>query len=60
MAAVGKGPHFLQKNSPAEFSGYGPECYYKVVFCFFGSHSFPCQSLLLGADVPNDNFYSHS
>ena len=25
MAAVGKGSHFLQKNSPAEFSGYGPE-----------------------------------
>ena len=24
MAAVGKGPHFLQKNLPAEFSGYGP------------------------------------
>ena len=24
MAAVGKGPHFLQKNPPAEFSGYGP------------------------------------
>ena len=24
MAAVGKGPHFLQKNPPAEISGYGP------------------------------------
>ena len=24
MAAVGKGPHFLQKNPPIEFSGYGP------------------------------------
>ena len=23
MAAVGKGPHFFQKNPPAEFSGYG-------------------------------------
>ena len=27
MAAVGKGPHFLQKNPPAEFSGYGPGSY---------------------------------
>ena len=26
MAAVGKGPHFLQKNPPVEFSGYGPGC----------------------------------
>ena len=25
MAAVGKGPHLLQKNPPAELSGYGPE-----------------------------------
>ena len=25
MAAVGKGPHFLQKNPPIEFSGYGPD-----------------------------------
>ena len=24
MAAVGKGPHFLQKHPPIEFSGYGP------------------------------------
>ena len=24
MAAVGKGSHFLQKNPPTEFSGYGP------------------------------------
>ena len=24
MAAVGKGPHFLQKKPQAEFSGYGP------------------------------------
>ena len=24
MAAVGKGPHFFQKNPPIEFSGYGP------------------------------------
>ena len=24
MAAVGKGPHFLQKNPPVELSGYGP------------------------------------
>ena len=27
MAAVGKSPHFLQKNPPAEFSGYGPAIY---------------------------------
>ena len=25
LAAVAKGPHFLQKNPPAEISGYGPE-----------------------------------
>ena len=25
MAAVGKGPNFLQKNPPAEFSGYRPD-----------------------------------
>ena len=34
------------------------KCYCKVVFravfCFFGSHSFPCRSLLLGTNVPND------
>ena len=24
MAAVRKDPHFLQKNPPVEFSGYGP------------------------------------
>ena len=24
MTAVGKGPHFLQKNPPIEFSDYGP------------------------------------
>ena len=24
MAAIGKDPHFLQKNPPIEFSGYGP------------------------------------
>ena len=27
MAAVGKGPHFLQENPPADFSGYGPDIY---------------------------------
>ena len=35
------------------------KCYCKVVFqtvfCSFKSHSFPCQSLLLGTNVPNDN-----
>ena len=25
------------------------------IFCFFGSHSFPYQSLLLGTNIPNDN-----
>ena len=25
MATVGKGLHFLQKNPPIEFSGYGPD-----------------------------------
>ena len=34
------------------------KCYCKVVFravfCFFGSHSFPYWSLLLGTNVPND------
>ena len=25
MSAVEKGPHFLQKNPSAEFSGYGPD-----------------------------------
>ena len=24
MDAIGKGPHFLQKNPPTEFSGYRP------------------------------------
>lgn len=24
MPVVGKGSHFLEKNPPAEFSGYGP------------------------------------
>ena len=27
---------------------------FQVIFCFFGSHSFPYQSLLLGTNVPND------
>ena len=31
MAAVGKGPHFLQKNLPIEFFGYGPDCCIKFV-----------------------------
>ena len=28
MATVGKGPHLLQKNPQAEFSGYGPVVQY--------------------------------
>ena len=36
--------------------------YCKVVFwavlCFFGSHSFPCWSLLLCTNIPNDNWYT--
>ena len=36
----------------------GNVIYCKVVFqailCFFESHSFPCQSLLLGTNIPND------
>ena len=31
MAAVGKGPHFLQKSPPIEFSGYGPVFGYFII-----------------------------
>ena len=34
------------------------KCYckivFQVVFCFFRGHSFPCQSQLLGSNIPND------
>ena len=39
------------------------KCYCKVVFraifCLFGSHNFPCQSLLLGTNVPNNIYISN-
>ena len=35
MAAVGKGPHFLQKNPPADFSGYGPAVTYQGTIASF-------------------------
>ena len=49
LAAVVKGPQFLQKNPPTEFSGYGPvviacrtcfvPCLYLDFLVHFGNHS---------------------
>ena len=45
VTAVGKGPYFLQKNPPADFSGYGPELFCLLMIMIYLVWLFVCLSL---------------